>query len=168
MREYVQKQTAILLRRLAFKSTARPAAEMPTQYMICGGDPALERCLQTFAQFIRATRGKDAAALADLMDACGRARSDIAIDLLGKAGCPRRRRWSSASKGACQSGARTANRIASLEGHRGFQKMEGATGAIGGEGRNQMGRAPERRGQCAPYPASACGGLLPRSSRVPG
>jgi CHAD domain-containing protein len=91
MREYVQKQTAILLRRLAFQiNRAARSGDADAVHDLRVAIRRLSRCLQAFAQFYPGHSWKKMRhRLADLMDACGTVRDlDIAIDLLGKAGLP--------------------------------------------------------------------------------
>jgi CHAD domain-containing protein len=91
MREYVQKQTAILLRRLAIQiNRAARAGDADAVHDLRVAIRRLRRCLQTFAQFYPGHSWmKMRRRLADLMDACGAVRDlDIAIELLGKAGLP--------------------------------------------------------------------------------
>jgi CHAD domain-containing protein len=91
MREYVEKQTAILLRRLAFQiNRAARAGDADAVHDLRVAIRRLRRCLQTFAQFYPGHSWKKMRRrLSDLMDACGRVRDlDVAIELLGKAGLP--------------------------------------------------------------------------------
>jgi len=91
MREYVQKQTAVLLRRLAFQiSRAARAGDADAVHDLRVAIRRLSRCLQAFAQFYPGHSWKKMRRrLADLMDVCGTVRDlDIAIELLGKAGLP--------------------------------------------------------------------------------
>jgi len=91
MREYVQKQTAVLLRRLAFQlNRAARAGDADAVHDLRVAIRRLSRCLQAFAQFYPGHSWKKMRRrLADLMDVCGTVRDlDIAIELLGKAGLP--------------------------------------------------------------------------------
>ena len=91
MREYVQLQTAILLRRLAFQiNRAARDGDSDAVHDLRVSIRRLSRCLRTFAQFYPGHSWKKMRRrLADLMDACGAVRDlDIAIELLGKAGLP--------------------------------------------------------------------------------
>jgi CHAD domain-containing protein len=91
MREYVQNQTAILLRRVAFQiNRAARAGDADAVHDLRVAIRRLSRCLRTFAQFYPGHSWKKMRSrLADLMDACGTVRDlDIAIELLGKAGLP--------------------------------------------------------------------------------
>jgi len=87
----VHKQTAVLLRRLAFQITrAARNGDADAVHDLRVAIRRLSRCLQAFAQFYPGHSWKKMRhRLADLMDACGAVRDlDIAIDLLDKAGLP--------------------------------------------------------------------------------
>jgi CHAD domain-containing protein len=91
MREYVQAQTAVLLRRLAFQiNRAARDGDADAVHDLRVSIRRLSRCLRAFAQFYPGQAWKKMRRrLADLMDACGTVRDlDIAIELLGKAGLP--------------------------------------------------------------------------------
>ena len=91
MREYVQSQTTILLRRLGFQITrAARNGDPDAVHDLRVAIRRLSRCLQAFGQFYPGhTRKKMRRRLSDLMDACGAVRDlDIAIELLEKAGLP--------------------------------------------------------------------------------
>jgi CHAD domain-containing protein len=92
MRDYVRKQTAVLLRRLAFQiNRAARNGDPDAVHDLRVAIRRLSRCLQVFAQFYPGHSWKRMRRrLSDLMDACGKVRDlDIAIDLLDKAGIPR-------------------------------------------------------------------------------
>ncbi len=91
MREYVYRQTGILLRRLAIQVTrATRTGDDRAIHDLRVAIRRLSRCLRVFAQFYPARSWKPVRRrLAELMDACGSVRDrDIAIGLLQQAGVP--------------------------------------------------------------------------------
>jgi CHAD domain-containing protein len=91
VREYVYRQTGILLRRLAIQVTrATRTGDDRAIHDLRVAIRRLSRCLGVFAQFYPARSWKPVRRrLAELMDACGSVRDrDIAIGLLQQAGVP--------------------------------------------------------------------------------
>jgi CHAD domain-containing protein len=91
MREFVQRQTLILLRRFGLQVTrASRAGDPDSIHHLRVSIRRLSRCLRVFAQFYPG-RGwkKFRRRLKELMDACGRVRDrDIALAVLANAGFP--------------------------------------------------------------------------------
>jgi CHAD domain-containing protein len=91
MREYVRKQTAVLLRRVTLQiNRASRAGDADAVHDLRVAIRRLRRCLQVFYQFYPGLSWKKVRRrLAGLMDICGKVRDfDIAIELLGQAGVP--------------------------------------------------------------------------------
>jgi CHAD domain-containing protein len=89
MREYVQQQTAKLLRRLAQEvDRAAKDADEEAIHDLRVAIRRLKRCLQVFSQFYPKRERKDVRrSLTELMDAAGEVRDrDIAAQLLQKTG----------------------------------------------------------------------------------
>jgi CHAD domain-containing protein len=91
MREFVRRQTGMLLRRLASQvNRASSSADADAVHDLRVSIRRLSRCLRAFAQFYPGRSWKRIRrSLAALMDLCANVRDrDVAIALLGKAGVP--------------------------------------------------------------------------------
>jgi CHAD domain-containing protein len=93
MREYARRQTSVLLRRLAATLTrAAREGDAESIHDVRVAMRRLSRCLRVFATFYPDGSGKKIRhRLSALMEAAGAVRDcDIALDLAGQAGVPRR------------------------------------------------------------------------------
>jgi CHAD domain-containing protein len=93
MREFVNLQTAILLRRLAFQvNRSSKASDADSIHDLRVGIRRFSRCLRAFSQFYPGRSWKKIRReLRELMEAAGKVRDrDIALALLAEAGIPPR------------------------------------------------------------------------------